>query len=73
MAVTSVRMTDDEQVALKAFADFHGMPLSTLLKETLIERMEDEYDIQLAEKVLAEDDGTRYTLADMRARYGLER
>ena len=71
MAVTSVRMTDDEQAALKAFADFHGVPLSTLLKETLLERMEDEYDVKLAEEALAEDDGTRYTLADMRARYGL--
>jgi len=69
--VVSVRMSEDEQAALKSFADFHGMPLSTLLKETLLERMEDEYDVRLAESALAEDDGTRYTLADMRKRYGL--
>ena len=71
MTVVSVRMTDDEHVALKAFASFYGVPISTLLKETLIERMEDEYDIRLAEEALAEDDGTRFTLSEMRQRYGL--
>ena len=41
----SIRVTDEEQKLFKAYAELHGMTVSQLLKETLLERIENELDL----------------------------
>jgi predicted DNA-binding protein len=56
---------------MKEFAELHGKSLSTMLKEALEAQIEEAYDLKMVEEARKEDDGTRYTLEEMRHRYGL--
>lgn len=46
MTTITVRMNAEEERAFKAYADLKGEALSTLLKRSLEEKMQDEFDIE---------------------------
>lgn len=48
MKTVSVRLNEEEK-AFSAYADIMGQPLSTLFKKLMEERLEDEFDLKLAE------------------------
>lgn len=50
MSVISLRLNDKEEKLLKEVADFEGLGLSSYLKKIIFERLEDEYDLKLAEE-----------------------
>ena len=52
--VISIRMTEDEKQLAESYAKLHGMSLSEAIKRALFERIEDEYDIAVAEAALRE-------------------
>ncbi|MDO5667039.1 MAG: DUF6290 family protein [Alcaligenaceae bacterium] len=47
MSIISVRLNPTEERIFTEYATFHGKRLSTLLKECLIEKMEEELDAKL--------------------------
>lgn len=47
MSIVSIRLNDMEERIFTEYAKFHGKSLSTLLKESLTEKMEDELDAKL--------------------------
>lgn len=47
MSTITVRMNDEEERMYKEYAILKNIPLSTLLKEALQEKIEDEFDIKL--------------------------
>lgn len=52
MKTVSVRLNEEEEKAFSAYADIMGQPLSTLFKKLMEERLEDEFDLKLAEDFL---------------------
>lgn len=46
MSTVTVRLNPQEQKAFTEYAKLLGIPLSTLLKKTLEEKMEDEFDMK---------------------------
>lgn len=46
MSTITIRLNEEEQKAFNEYAKFHGIPLSTLFKKSLEEKMEDEIDIK---------------------------
>lgn len=46
MSTVTVRLNPQEQKAFTEYAKLLGMPLSTLLKKTLEEKMADEFDMK---------------------------
>lgn len=46
MTTITVRLNDEEQKSFNEYAKLHDLPLSTLLKKTLEEKMEDEMDLK---------------------------
>ena len=46
----SIRLNEDEEKLFKSYANFHGCSLSEAFKTALLEKIEDEYDIALAEQ-----------------------
>lgn len=44
MSIITVRLNEDEENAFKDYANIHDTKLSTLLKDALTEKMEDEMD-----------------------------
>ena len=50
----SIRLTEEEKLLANSYAKLHSMSLSEAFKRALFERIEDEYDIAVAEAALAE-------------------
>ena len=49
-SVISIRVTDEEKKAFEKFAKVQGTPVSTMMKELTIQRLEDEYDMKIIEQ-----------------------
>ena len=50
----SIRLTDTEKALAESYAKLHGISLGEAFKRALFEKIEDEYDIALAEEAYAE-------------------
>ena len=46
----SIRLNAEEEKLFKSYAAFHGCGLGEALKSALLEKIEDEYDIVIAEQ-----------------------
>jgi len=70
MANISVRLNEQEEELFKTYAEFMD---DTLFKKALLEKIEDEFDLKVGQKALAEykQDPVTYSVAEMRAKYGL--
>ena len=67
MGVSSVRMSKEEEELIRAYCELHGLSVSTALKQALLEKIEDEYEIKWAEEALEEykKDSETYTLEEV--------
>ena len=52
MGVSSVRMSKEEEELIRAYCELHGLSISTALKQALLEKIEDEYEIKWAEECI---------------------
>lgn len=52
MGVSSVRMSKEEEELIRAYCELHGLSVSTALKQALLEKIEDEYEIKWAEECI---------------------
>lgn len=52
MKTVSVRLNAEEDRAFTAYANLMGEPLSTLFKRLMEEKLEDEFDMKVAEDFL---------------------
>ncbi len=46
MSTITIRLNEEEQKAFNEYAKFHGIPLSTLFKKSLEEKIENEIDMK---------------------------
>ncbi len=49
MSIISIRLNNDEKTLLKKVADFEEIDLSSYIKKIVFEKLEEEYDLKLAE------------------------
>lgn len=71
--VISIRMTPEEKNLADAYARLNGVSLSEAIKKAYFERIEDEYDIALADAALKDykKNPKRYTLDELEKELGL--
>ncbi|MGB4588000.1 MAG: DUF6290 family protein [Clostridiaceae bacterium] len=50
----SLRLNDDESALIKSYAELKKMSVSELIRQTVLERIEDEYDLAIYEKAIKE-------------------
>jgi len=50
----SLRLTEEERKLAESYARLHSMSLGDAFKKALFEKIEDEYDLTLAEEAYAE-------------------
>lgn len=50
MSIISLRLNENEEKILKEVSEFEGLGLSSYIKKIIFEKLEDEYDIKLADK-----------------------
>ena len=61
MPTVTVRLKNEENKLFNEYAEIHDMPLSTILKETLKEKMEDDYDMALIKEYEQNDNTSEVT------------
>ena len=52
--VISIRMTEEEKKLAESYAKLNGMSLSEAIKRTFFDKIEEEYDIAIADAALRE-------------------
>ena len=52
MSVVSIRFNDDEEEILKNYVKSKGINLSQYIKNTIFEKIEEEYDLKLVQEYI---------------------
>lgn len=70
----SLRLSDEDATLIRRYADMNGMTVSELVRRSVIERIEDEFDLKLYEKAMADfkADPVTYTLDEVESELGLK-
>ena len=71
--VVSIRMTEEEKQLADAYAKLNGISLSEAIKRAYFEKIEEEYDIALADAAMREykKNPKTYTLDELMKELGL--
>ena len=69
----SLRLSNEESNLFKRYAEMNGISVSELVRRSVMEKIEDEYDLKLYEKALAEyeKNPVTYTLDEIERELGL--
>ena len=69
----SLRLSDADSALIKKYAELNGMSVSDLVRQSVMERRENELDLSAYKKALAEyqADPTTYTLDEVEKELGL--
>ena len=51
MSTISLRLKDKEDILIRKYAELHNMDLSAFIRQAVIEKIEEEYDLTLFNKV----------------------
>ena len=69
----SVRLNEEDEKLIKAYAEMNNMSLSELIRKSIMEKIEDEYDLKSYEKAIKEykRNPKTYTLDEVKKELGL--
>lgn len=69
----SLRLSDEDSLLVKKYAEIHSMTVSDLIRQSVLERIENEYDLEAFNKALNEykANPVTYSLDDVEKELGL--
>lgn len=69
----SVRLNDKDTELIKAYADINNISLSDLIRNAVLEKIEDEYDLECYNKAIEEykKNPKTFTLEEVKEELGL--
>jgi FKBP-type peptidyl-prolyl cis-trans isomerase (trigger factor) len=69
----SLRLNEEDTLLIKKYAEFNKISVSELIRQTVLERIEDEYDLKVYKKVIGEyrKNPKTYTLLEVEKELGL--
>ncbi len=70
----SVRLNDEDTALIQKYAELKGMSVSELVRQSVLERIEDEYDLKAYEKAMVSfrANPVTYTLDEVEQELGLK-
>ena len=70
----SLRLADKDTQLIKAYAALHGMTVSELVRDAVMERIEDEYDLKAYVEAMAayKNDSVTYSLDEVERELGFK-
>jgi uncharacterized protein (DUF1778 family) len=73
MSTINIRTTEKEKELIQKYAGIHGKTVSSFIKDSILEMIEDEYDYQLALKASKEfdDDPIGFSADEIKKMYDL--
>jgi len=70
MSTISLRLNDRDDELVRKFAAIHNVSVSELIRNAIIEKIENEIDVELFDKAVAETQAV-YTLDETKKKLGL--
>lgn len=69
----SVRLNEEDSKLIKAYADMNNISLSDLIRNAVLEKIEDEYDLKSYNKAIKEykKNPKTYTMDEVKKKLGL--
>ncbi len=69
----SVRLNDKDTALIKAYAEMNNISLSELIRNAVMEKIEDEYDLECYKKAMQEykENPKTYTMDEVKKELGL--
>ncbi|MBR1598905.1 MAG: CopG family transcriptional regulator [Lachnospiraceae bacterium] len=69
----SLRLNNEDTILIKNYAKLHDISVSDLFRQAVMEKIEDEYDLNAYEKAMEDynKDGTTYSLSEVEKELGL--
>ncbi len=69
----SLRLSDEDSLLIKKYAEIHSVTVSELIRQSVLERIENEYDLEAFNKALSEykANPVTYSLDDVEKELGL--
>lgn len=69
----SLRLSDEDSILIKKYAAVHNLTVSELVRQSVMERIENEYDLDAFRKAMEEyrDNPQTYSLEEMERELGL--
>lgn len=70
----SLRLNDEDTMLIKKYAEINKISVSELLRQTVMERIENEYDLEMFEKAMQEykANPVTYSLDEVERELGLQ-
>lgn len=70
----SLRLSDDDTMLIKKYAEINKISVSDLIRQSVIERIENEYDLEMFDKAMSEykANPVTYSLDDVEKELGLK-
>ncbi len=69
----SLRLSDEDSLLIKKYAELNRISVSDLIRQTVMERIEMEYDLEMFDKAMEEykSNPVTYSLSDVEKELGL--
>ncbi|MBQ6035675.1 MAG: ribbon-helix-helix protein, CopG family [Lachnospiraceae bacterium] len=69
----SLRLNEEDAMLIKKYAELNGISVSDLIRQTVLQRIEDDYDLKSYREAIKEynADPRTYTLDEMEKELGL--
>ena len=72
MSTISVRVSDKEDALIRKYAELHNQDLSSFVREAVMEKIEDEYDLTLFHQIWEQDERQkRFSHEELKRELGL--
>ncbi|MBQ2741778.1 MAG: CopG family transcriptional regulator [Oscillospiraceae bacterium] len=70
----SLRLSDEDTLLIKKYAELNRLSVSELIRQTVMERIEAEYDLEMFDKAIAEykNNPVTYSLDAVERELGLQ-
>ena len=70
----SLRLSEEDTILIKKYAELHNVSVSELFRQAVMEKIEDEYDLQCYAKALQsyKSDPKTYTLDEVESELGFK-
>ncbi len=65
MEATAIRFAPEEKRWIQSYADFCGKTFSDVVREAVLEKVEDAVDLEAYAEALESDDGIRYSMDEV--------
>lgn len=71
MTTMTLRINDEDSALIKNYIKLHNLSLSEFARQSMLARIEDDYDLAVLRKAMAEDNGVRIPAEDLFEEFGI--